>query len=294
MSSKLFEQPSFIPAFDDFADFKGQRIGLTGQRGVLGGILYDRLSKHGIHVNSYPEDITDVRFLSEWFRKHHFDYFFNLAAIVPVSRVEENPLSAYEVNAIGVYNICKQIIETQAKCWLFLASSSHVYNPIPIVLGEQRLGVGDKTAPNTFYGVTKLVGEQISAPILEKCGISYCIGRIFSYSNIAQKEPYLVPTLMRKIKELPENGILDLINPDSVRDIMDAKTVIDCILHLARKRFKGTLDIGSGKGVSVADLAKGIAAKLGKEIQIQGINKSLPNSLVADIEDLQRILMKSV
>jgi nucleoside-diphosphate-sugar epimerase len=107
---------------------------------------------------------------------------------------------------------------------------------------------------------------------------------------MTQKEPYLVPTLRRKIEEIAENGVLEIINPDSVRDIMDADTVIDCVLHLAKNRFKGILDIGSGKGMSIKEIGYHISKTLGKKIQIRGVNKTQPTCLVANVETLKKIL----
>ena len=128
--------------------------------------------------------------------------------------------------------------------------------------------------------------------MLEHLNITYCIGRIFSFSGVRQKVPYLVPTLMRKIKELPDGGELNVVNPDSIRDIMDAETIIDVILHLAQKRFKGTINIGSGESISIRDIAHHIAKTIDKEVIITGVNEDQPNSYVADIEQLINIFLK--
>ncbi len=286
---QYFEQPAFIPIFTDYGHFLGKCIGITGQSGILGGILSERLTTRNVRVEAYPFDITDVTTLNVWFKKHNFDYFFHFAAIVPVSQVMHDPLRAYDVNVIGSYNICNHIIKTQEDCWLFLASSSHVYKGSPIS-GEQILKVGSAEEPDSFYGVTKLAAERISRPILDQYKVDYCIGRIFSFSSMAQKEPYLVPTLRRKIAEMAPNDVLEIINPDSVRDIMDADTVIDCVLHLAQKRFNGILNIGSGKGMSIMDVGYHIMELLGGKNQIRGVNKSQPNAFVADIQTLKQVL----
>ena len=290
---QLFDQPEVIPVFEDYEHLEDKCIGLTGQRGVLGEILQERLVSHGIHIETYPGDITDVRGIGAWFKEHQFAHFFHFAAVVPVGRVKPDPCEMFETNAIGSYNICKEIITTQQNCWLFLASSSHVYKPTRVGSGE-RLTVGSAEAPNSVYGASKLTGEQISRSILEICDVEYCIGRIFSFSNIRQKEPFLVPTLKRKMADLADNCALELTNPDSVRDIMDGESVIDCILHLSRGRIKGTLNIGSGKGMSVRDIALHLANMMRKTITIRGKNKGEPDALVADISDLRRILLKSV
>jgi len=290
--SQLFEQPAFIPVFTDYSHFLGKCIGVTGRSGLLGGILSERLAAHNVNVEAYPDDITDITSLRAWFRKHRFDYFFHFGAIVPVNQVMDDPLKAYNVNVIGSYNICSQIIEAHRNCWLFLASSSHIYKCSPIS-GEPAIKVGSAEEPETFYGVTKLAAERICGPILDQYKVDYCIGRIFSFSSVTQQEPYLVPTLRREIEETPENGVLEIINPDSVRDIMDADTVIDCVLHLAQKRFKGIINIGSGKGMSIKDIGCNIMKLLGKKIQIRGVNKSEPNSLVADVQTLKQVLSEN-
>jgi nucleoside-diphosphate-sugar epimerase len=287
--SQIFEQPVFIPIFTDYSYFLGKCVGVTGQKGLLGGILTKRLTAHNIHVETYPGDITDIISLGDWFRKHRFDYFFHFAAIVPVGQVMDNPLKAYNVNVVGSYNICSHIVEAQANCWLFLASSSHVYKSSQIS-EKQVLKIGSAEEPDTFYGVTKLAAERICRPILDQYKINYCIGRVFSFSSMTQKGLYLVPTLRRKIEETPENGVLEIINPDSVRDIMDADTVIDCVLHLAQKRFKGILNIGSGQGMSIKDIGRHIIEMLGRQIQIRGVNKSCPDSLIADVQTLKQVL----
>lgn len=290
--SQFFEQPSFIPIFKDYSHFLGKSIGVTGQSGVLGGVLCNRLDNHKIHVEAYHGDITNIRSLEVWFKKYQFDYFFHFAAIVPVNQVMHHPLRAYDVNVIGSYNICKQIIETQKDCWLFLASSSHIYKANPI-LSKQALKEGSAKEPDTFYGVSKLAAERICIPILDQYEVDDCIGRIFSFSGATQKEPYLVPTLRRKINETPEKGVLEIVNPNSVRDIMDAETVVDCVFHLAQKHFKGILNIGSGKGMSVKNITCHIMKLLGKTPKIRGVNKTKPNALVADVHVLKQVLSKS-
>lgn len=288
-----FDQPDFIPIFEDYGHFMGKSIGLTGHRGVLGGILHDRLSKHAIRVETYLGDVTDMPSLELWFREYRFDYFFHFAAIVPTNKVMNNPLSAYETNAIGTYNICKQIIITQPNVWFFLASSSHVYKPCEIK-EKQPIPEWFALEPKTFYGVTKLAGEQISRPLLKAYDVTYCIGRIFSFSSVRQKDSYLVPAMERKVHQLPSDGVLEVINGKSVRDIMDAETIIDCLLYLARSRFMGTINIGSGKGTSVEGIARQLARKLKKKIKIHCIEKNRPDSLVADVQELKNVILQQV
>jgi nucleoside-diphosphate-sugar epimerase len=286
---QLFDQPEFIPPFRQFEQFAGLRVGMTGHRGVLGHILAGRLREHGVRVEDYPGDITDHQSLSAWFSGAAFDLFFHLAAVVPVVNVEADPVRAFDVNALGAYEVCRQLVRKHERCWLFVASTSHVYQPVPV--GKWRpLRVGDKEEPSSVYGRTKLAAEHLCRQLLEAHRYHHCIGRIFSVAHRTQRESYLVPGLIRRIGGLGRGERLKLVDPDALRDILDAETVVDVILHLALRRAQGTINIGSGKPTTVADIARHIAAGLGKGLDIEADTIGAANALVADIEPLRTII----
>ena len=283
--SFLLPRPAFIPCFAQFHKFKNTRIGLTGHRGLLGTILTERLSRHHIFWEAFPGDITDASALEEWFSTRRFDFFFHLAARVSVPMVDQAPVAAFETNAVGAFNVCSQILKTCPQSWFFLASSSHVYQT-----RRQPLRVGDSEAPSTFYGASKLAAEKLVMPLFEKCGGSACAGRIFSFTHSTQKSPYLVPALQEKIGRLQEGDTLEVTNALSMRDIMDAEVVIDAILHLAARRWKGVTNIASGIGITVGDVAERVARRQGKAVKIAVRQESPPDALVADVSTLRSLL----
>ena len=61
-----------------------------------------------------------------------------------------------------------------------------------------------------------------------------------------------------------------------MRDIQDAEQVVDAILELARRGATGTVNIGTGVGVSVADIARAIARSLGRTIAVEGTSAPRP------------------
>ncbi len=286
-----FSRAAFIPPFVDFAAFRGQSIGLTGQRGVLGGILLEQLSQHGIAVATFAGDINDQVAVLQWFSANRFTHCLHFAAVVPVALVERDPLLAYQTNVFGTFNVCKGLAATQPACWLFHSSSSHVYQPSDTAVG---LAEDSPTVPRTFYGATKLAAEQTVNTLLTRLQLPYCIGRIFSFSHPRQQGDYLVPALQRNIQSLPAGAALEISNPSSVRDIQDAEYVIDCILQLARARATGTVNIGTGAGLSVREIAAAVARALGRtELSISGIDRDAPGSLIADTGRLKRLMARS-
>ena len=288
---KFFKRPSFIQNFQDYECFKGKHIGLTGHRGILGSILYSKLKEYGIKVTPYPNDINNHHDLIEWFSQYQFTHFLHFAAIVAIDKVEKDIFKAYETNVIGTYNICKQIVKTQSNCWFFFASSSHVYKPTKIN-NSRKLSIDSPKTTKSIYGQTKLASEKLIELIFKTYASAACIGRIFSFTSPAQKEPFLVPAIIRAIEKTPNNAKLEVKNADSIRDIMPAEAVIDCILFLAKNNFSGTLNIGSGKGKSVFKIAQEIVKLSNKNIKIDICNTNTPNAYIANVKDLKKILLR--
>ena len=288
MTLRPFSRAAFIPPFVDFAAFAGQSIALTGQRGVLGGILLEQLLQHGIAVAAFAGNVNDEAAVRHWFSAHRFTHCFHFAAVVPVALVERDPLLAYQTNVFGTFNICKGVAATQPACWLFHSSSSHVYQPTDTTTS---LAEDSPTVPRTFYGATKLAAEQTVNTLLTRLQRPYCIGRIFSFSHPRQQGDYLVPALQRNIQSLPAGAPLQISNPSSVRDIQDAEYVVDCILQLARVRATGTVNIGTGTGLSVREIAAAVARALGRSnLSIAGVDRDAPGSLIADTGRLRRFM----
>ena len=287
MSASLFERPGFLPEPGDLAAWRGGTVGLTGGSGVLGGLLRERLRERGLRVEAYDGDVNDTGALAVWCAKYSFNRFFHFAALVPVSQVEADPLLAYGTNVIGTFNICRQLRLTQPDCWLFHCSSSHVYQP---TASAARISELAPTVPPTFYGETKLAAERLVAVLYGKLRRPYCIGRVFSFTHARQAPPYLVPSLRARIAPLRDGDALEVENPSSVRDIQDAGHVIDAILGLAARHATGTVNIGTGTGLEVREIALRVARSLGRQITVRGVDRALPAALIADTSRLESLL----
>lgn len=282
-----FARSEFIPEFTDYAALHGSPVGLTGARGVLGRLLRTRLERHGVETAAYPGNVNDVDELTHWFAGLRLRHFFHFAALVPVVAVEADPLLAFQTNVIGTFNVCQQLLKTQPGCWLFHCSSSHVYQPTSAPLPIQEDAPQN---PPTFYGTTKMLAERVVETLMGKLRAPYCVGRVFSYTHADQPPPYLVPNLRQKISALGDGAVLEIANAASVRDIQDAEHVIDTILHLAQRTATGTVNIGTGVGRSVSEIALLVARALDRKIQVSGKQSGPPESLIADTKRLRSLL----
>jgi nucleoside-diphosphate-sugar epimerase len=258
------------------------KIGITGRSGSLGRELVKL--KTGYSYSFFKGDIRDKALVLKWFNNKKFDAIIHLAAIVPIKMVNSNKKKAYDVNYIGTKNII-DLVKKQNIKWFFFSSTSHVYSSTKKKISEK-----SKIKPISYYGKTKLLAERYVIQELKKSKTGYCIARIFSTTNKNQKKNYLVPDLKKKIKNSKKK--LTLYNLSHYRDFVSMKDISKIIFYLYRKKFNGIINIGSGRGIYLKDIAIYIADYYKKIVEFKDNNKE--TYLVANNLKLNKIYKKNL
>ena len=253
------------------------RIGLTGSTGSLGRIILKNNKK--IRFKCFKGDIRDRSAVFDWVKKNDFTKILHLAAIVPIKEVNRNTLKANQVNFNGTKNVVDACVEKRVK-WFFFSSTSHVYKS-----SKKKISENDKKKPISYYGLTKLKAENYIIKKFQTAKINYCIGRIFSTTNKNQKKNYLVPDLKFKIRKSKKKLILKNLN--HYRDFISMEDISKIIFILSKRNFNGVLNLGSGKGIFLKDIAKLIAKKYKKKIDFSDNKKT--TYLVAKVNKLLKI-----
>ena len=135
-------------------------VGITGHTGSLGKEIIK--SKFGFNYSFFKGDIRNKNKISKWINSKKFDAIIHLAAIVPISIVNNNRNKAYQINYIATKNIVNAVKKNKIK-WFFFASTSHVYSSIKKNISEKF-----KTNPISYYGMTKLLAEKYIIKQLKK------------------------------------------------------------------------------------------------------------------------------
>ncbi len=253
-------------------------IGLTGSTGSLGKTLLK--NKTEFKIFCFKGDIRNRYQIQKWLNKNDINIIIHLAAIVPIINVNKNRKKAYEVNYLGTKNLVDLSIHKKIK-WFFFSSTSHVYQS-----SKNKILETNKKKPISFYGKTKYMAENYIIKKFKKENIQYCIGRIFSTANKNQKKNYLIPDLKRKIKNTNKRIILRNLN--HYRDFISMNDISKIIFYLCKKKYKGILNIASGKKIYLKDIAKVILKKYKKKNYIF-IDNNHQTSLIGNITKLKRI-----
>ena len=135
------------------------KILVTGSRGFVGRETVKLLEKNGHEVIHFDLvdglDIRDYATLNLKVFMKSPDRILHLAAIARFSEADDDPKLAFETNVKGTENVAK--VASMYRIPVVYASTGSVYMPIS---EEPPITESFKTAGNSVYGCTKLLGEK--------------------------------------------------------------------------------------------------------------------------------------
>ena len=254
------------------------KCGITGHGGNLGSKFISK--NKNIKFYRFTGNISNKKHVNKWIKNSNFENIIHLAAIVPTKKVEQNYKFAKKVNYQGTKNLIDSILMFNNKInWFFFASTSHVY-----ALSKNKVKENNKINPVSKYGKTKLFAENYIIKKLNKEKVNFCIGRIFSvYDN--RDKSFLVSGLKNKILKKKDNITLKDLN--HFRDFVTTNYISKVIIFLMKKKYKGIVNIGSGKKTHLKKIAIKIAKKYKKKIKIT--DNYNPTSIISNINKLKKI-----
>ena len=252
---------------------------ITGSSGILGKKLKTLLPFKFIE---FKGDITNYKDVFNWIDKKNFTLLIHLAAKVPTKNVERNYKYSLKVNHLGTKNIVDALkLKKKKPKWVFFSSTSHVYK---IQKKNIRISENAKLTPSTKYGFTKKMAESEILK-LKKLNINYCIGRIFSFTDHNQKRPYVIPSIINKIKSTKKKEI-KLKNLNHYRDFISTSEISKIIKKLYIKKSTGIYNIGSGQGINIKNIAKLFGKKYKKKIKF--VDNDQITYLISDIKKIKK------
>ena len=115
--------------------------------------------------------------------------------------------------------------------------------------------------PTTLYARCKNSLCETLAAESEKDGWQFCWGRIFYPYGVGEHSARLCSSLIQK---LLRGETLALKTPDSRKDYIYIEDLATAILLTVEEKFVGTINWGTGVGISVREIADTLATMLGR------------------------------
>lgn len=260
------------------------KVALFGSTGLLGS--YIQQLNPNIQFTCFRGDIRDKESVKSFLlAERNASAVFHLAALVPKQVVDNDPKLAVEVNVEGTLNILEGIRGLGEKApWLFYASTSHVY-----ASNDKPIAEDSKLDPYTYYGLTKLQGEEWCNTFRKQYGLKIGIGRIFSYSDVKQSSEYFLPAMFKRIHNAENSENLLFSGVNGARDFLRVGQIDKAISMLAKIHFDGIVNIGTGKGTHLFSAIAEIAQILGREdLKLEAVPDQ-PTSHIAETTKLKSL-----
>lgn len=289
--------------------WRDKRVFITGCNGFLGSWLTKELVATGAHVvglvrDSIPksnlvsfdveDDITIVRgsledyfLLERTINEYDVDTVFHVAAQAIVGTANANPLSTFEANIKGTWNVLDACRRNPRVKRVLVASSDKAYG------NHQQLPYKEDFALRGQhpYDVSKSCTDLLAATYYQTYGLPVCITRCANLFGGGDRNlSRLIPGTILSVL----HGERPVLRSDgtSVRDYLYIKDATNAYMTLAEKMDDSTLhghafNFASESKLSVLDMTQHILRLMDREdlqpmIMNQGANEISRQYLCAD------------
>jgi nucleoside-diphosphate-sugar epimerase len=149
-------------------------------------------------------------------------------------------------------------------------------------LSEDRTAI----APTTLYARCKNALREALASEAQKDGWQFCWGRMFYPYGVGEHHARLCSSLIQKLRR---DEKLVLKTPHSRKDYIYIEDLAAAILLSVERKFTGTINWGTGKGVSVREIADNLAVMLGKPNLIEAADPPAPDPFPVVVADAAKL-----
>ena len=250
------------------------KIVITGRKGFIGKHLVTLLKRQGHIITEIEIDLDII---------HHqvldADAVVHLASKTELADFLGNPAEAYNINVGGVNNVLDFCRKNNAK--LIFTSTCGVYSPLPRSVKEI-----DRVVPVNSYSTSKYIGELLCARYQYDFDVSVTILRLFNVYGLHQRESFVISYIFDCICN---NRPLNLKTPEALRDFVYIDDVCMAILKAIERKNEDIeiFNIGSGKIVTIGDVAEKIYRFWGKKIPDKVKMGGRGNYLCANLDSVK-------
>ena len=242
----LIKKENDITIFDNFSNSKEESV------------MY--LKNLGAKI--VKGDIRKIGEINNAIKDH--DIVIHLAAKISVEESIKSPSETFQTNVEGTKNVLIACEKNQIKK-IIVASSAAVYGESE---ADVKLTEKSKINPISPYGESKVVMENEIKKITENNDMDYVILRFFNIYGKSQSPEY-AGVITKFIKKIEMNQSLEIFGDGmQTRDFISVKDVVNSIYHSIENGKNQIYNIGSGKPITIKQLAKLMITLSKKELKI--------------------------
>lgn len=284
--------------------YSNKRVLITGGAGFIGSWLVEALVQLGAKVyaldNLWRGSLRNLQkadgsywippseqFILADLREYHTaleacfkakpDIVYHLADIVAgIDFVFANEPFLYRANMLINSNLFSAVMEAGVPRMVYLGTACSYSKklqerPGGIPLLEEQIYPAN---PESAYGWSKLMGEYEVELLAKNSDVKVGLLRLHNVygprSILSIQRSQVIPSLIRKAIRYPEEDFIVWGSGKQARDFIFVGDVVDALLRLPLKGMgAGTIQIGTAKETTIAELAEKIVEVSGKNIKIK-------------------------
>ena len=277
------------------------KIYVAGHKGMVGSAIVRRLNRLG-YKNIITKTLEELNLCRQaevegFFTNEQIDYVFLAAAKVGgILANSTYPADFLYDNIIMEMNVIKSASENKVKKLMFLGSSC-IYprlatQPIP----EKCLLTGELERTNEAYALAKISGLKYCEFLNKQYGtdfISVMPTNLYGPNDNYHKEnSHVLPALIRRIHEAKfkkSDKVTIWGSGKPLREFLYVEDLADaCIYLMNNYSGNNTVNIGTGKEISICELAETVKKVIGYEGQLV-YDTSKPDGTPRKLLDISKL-----
>ncbi|MDR2595563.1 MAG: GDP-L-fucose synthase [Fibromonadaceae bacterium] len=283
---------------------KTSKIYIAGHRGLVGSAIWRSLQNKGyanLIGKSHAElDLLNPSAVKDFFEKEKPE-FVVLAAAKVGGIIANNTYRAdfiYE-NLQIQQNVIGESFRHNVKKLLFLGSTCIYPKNAPQPMPESALLTGELEQTNEPYAIAKIAGLKMCESFNLQYGTNYIAVMPTNLygpnDNFHPENSHVLPAMIYKIHKAKCEGadVLELWGTgEPLREFLWSEDMADacvyCLENINYKDVKSHINIGTGKEISIANLAALVAKTIGYNGKII-FDSSKPNGTMRKLCDVSKI-----
>lgn len=239
------------PRSFDFA-----KVLTTGASGMIGSYV-----DFGMRPDLGELDILDEEAVIRYVKKHQPSAIIHLAGATDMARCETEPAYAYELNVRGTHNIARAACAVGAA--MVYVSTSRIFR------GDKKepYTETDTPDPETHYGMTKYLGELVTAATVPK----HIIARTaWVFGGGPERDNKFYGKVLKQLQSGTEVVALNDVHGSPTY----GKDFVATIKDLLEKGDYGIFHIANAGEATRFDIASLMAAHLKPDVTVRAVDRS--------------------
>ncbi len=279
---------------------KDAKIYVAGHRGMVGSAIVRELERSGyrnIVTRTHAElDLTDQRAVEEFFASESPEYVFLAAAKVGgIAANAEAPADFMYQNMMLEMNVINAAWRHGVKKLEFLGSSCIYPRMAPQPMTESCLLTSSLEQTNEAYALAKISGLKYCEYLNRQYGTDYIsvmpTNLYGPNDNYHPTRSHVLPALIRRFHEAKESGAETVVcwgDGSPLREFLYVDDLANlCVFLMNNYSGNETVNAGSGKEVTIKELAETVAKITGYQGRIEW-DTTKPNGTPRKLLDVSK------